>query len=109
MDIEEIRRKKMLELQKKLAEEEEKQKALLEAELQKRALIKRILTAEARERLERIRMARPEFAEAIELQLIQLAQLGRLPIPLTDEQFKALLEKIAAAKKKKSEIKIIRK
>ncbi|WP_457612018.1 DNA-binding protein, partial [Methanocaldococcus sp.] len=72
------------------------------------AILKKILTPEARERLERIRLARPEFAAAVELQLIQLAQLGRLPVPLTDEQFKALLEKISAAKKKR-DIKIIRK
>ncbi|ADG13036.1 DNA-binding protein [Methanocaldococcus infernus] len=108
MDIEEIKRRKLLELQKKLQEEQAKQEQLLEMELQKKALLKKILTPEARERLERIRMARPEFAAAIELQLIQLAQLGRLKIPLTDEEFKALLEKIASAKRKR-EIKIVRK
>ena len=54
-------------------------------------------------------MARPEFAEALEVQLIQLAQLGRLPIPLSDEDFKALLERISALTKRKREIKIVRK
>jgi programmed cell death protein 5 len=30
----------------------------------------------------------------VESQLIQLAQAGRLPVPLTDEYFKGLLDKI---------------
>ena len=109
MDIEEIKRKKLLELQKKLAEQQQQEEALLEAEMQKRALLRKILTPEARERLERIRLARPEFAEAVEIQLIQLAQLGRLPIPLSDEDFKALLERLSALTKRKRDIKIIRK
>ncbi|AAB98686.1 TPA: DNA-binding protein [Methanocaldococcus jannaschii] len=109
MDVEEIKRKKLLELQKKLAEQQQQEEALLEAEMQKRALLRKILTPEARERLERIRLARPEFAEAVEVQLIQLAQLGRLPIPLSDEDFKALLERISALTKRKREIKIVRK
>ena len=109
MDIEEIKRRKLLELQKKLAEQQQQEEALLEAEMQKKALLRKILTPEARERLERIRLARPEFAEAVEMQLIQLAQLGRLPIPLSDEDFKALLERLSALTKKKRDIKIIRK
>jgi programmed cell death protein 5 len=109
MDIEEIKRRKLLELQKKLAEQQQQEEALLEAEMQKRALLRKILTPEARERLERIRLARPEFAEAVEIQLIQLAQLGRLPIPLSDKDFKALLERLSALTKRKREIKIIRK
>ena len=109
MDVEEIKRRKLLELQKKLAEQQQQEEALLEAEMQKRALLRKILTPEARERLERIRLARPEFAEAVEIQLIQLAQLGRLPIPLSDKDFKALLERLSALTKRKREIKIIRK
>ncbi|ACX72215.1 DNA-binding TFAR19-related protein [Methanocaldococcus vulcanius M7] len=109
MDPEEIKRRKLLELQKKLAEQQEQEEALIEAELQKRSLLRKILTPEARERLERIRLARPEFAEAVEIQLIQLAQLGRLPIPLKDSEFKAILERLSAMSKKKRDIKIIRK
>ncbi len=109
MDPEEIKKRKLMALQEKLAQEQQvNEQALLEAELQKRALLRKILTAEARERLERIRMARPEFAELVEIQLIQLAQLGRIPIPLGDKEFKALLEKIATARKKRTP-RIIRK
>ena len=45
-------------------------------------------------------MVRPQFAEQIELQLIQLAQSGRLRGQLTDDAFKRLLEQLTNTKKK---------
>jgi programmed cell death protein 5 len=39
-------------------------------------------------------MVRPEFAEQLEAQLIQLAQAGRIPVPITDEQLKRILESL---------------
>jgi programmed cell death protein 5 len=36
-------------------------------------------------------MIKPEFTEQLELQLIQLAQQGKLPIPMRDEQLKQVL------------------
>jgi programmed cell death protein 5 len=113
MDLDEIKKRKLLELQKKQLEEQEKlqqmQEQQMQYQLQKQKILRQILTEEARSRLARIRMAKPEFAEQVELQLIQLAQMGRLPIPVTDEQLKILLDKIHAATKKKKEFKIIRK
>jgi len=37
-------------------------------------------------------MVKPEFASQIEMQLIQLAQAGKLKIPVTDEQLKLILK-----------------
>ncbi|AEF96148.1 DNA-binding protein [Methanotorris igneus] len=112
MDLEEIKRRKLLEMQKKLEEQEklqQLQEQQMQYQLQKQKILRQILTEEARSRLARIRMAKPEFAEQVELQLIQLAQMGRLPIPVTDEQLKLLLDRIHEATKKKREFKIIRK
>ncbi|MFH0863445.1 MAG: DNA-binding protein [Candidatus Altiarchaeota archaeon] len=61
-------------------------------------IMHQIMSAEARERLANIRMARPEFARQVEMLLIQLYQGGRLK-QLTDEQFKALLTKISGSKR----------
>ncbi len=89
-EIEEIRRKKMEELKK--AQEAQN------AEIQKQLVLRQILTNEARNRLVRIKMARPEFAEQIELQLIQLAQSGKLEKKITDEDLKTILRSLQQKK-----------
>jgi len=116
MDIDEIRRKKLLELQKRMAastmatEEQQALQLQQEFELQKRKILRQILTEPARARLARLRLAKPEFAAQVELQLIQLAQMGRIKVPLSDEEFKSLLEKLhEMSKSRKGEIKFIRK
>ncbi len=114
MDIEEIKRRKMLEMQKQAVENTGADQMALQQqqayELQKRKILKQILSEPARSRLSRIRIVKPEFAEQVELQLIQLAQMGRLQIPVSDEQLKLLLDKIyEMGKSKKKEIKFIRK
>lgn len=104
-ELEELRRRKLLALQQKLAEEQRQAQVAQELELQKQALLRKILTPEARQRLTNLRMVRPEFTEQLELQLIQLAQHGKLPIPLTDEQLKQILIQLQTNKR---EPKIVR-
>lgn len=89
-ELEELKRKKLLELQRRAMEAKRRE----EEEAQKQAILRRILTPRARSRLMNLKMVRPQFAAQLELQLIQLAQAGRLPIPLTDEQLKAILLKL---------------
>lgn len=86
-ELEELRRRKLLALQQKLAEEQRQ----AQIEQQKQALLRKILTPDARQRLTNLKMVRPEFTEQLELQLIQLAQQGKLPVPLTDAQLKEIL------------------
>lgn len=104
-ELEELRQRKLLALQRKLAEEQKKAQMEQELELQKQAILRNILTPEARQRLANLKMVKPEFTEQLELQLIQLAQQGKLPIPLTDEQLKQILIQL---QNKKREIKIRR-
>ena len=104
-ELEELRKRKMLELQARLQEQERQAEMRRQFEIQKRAVLQQILTSEARSRLANIRTARPEFAEQIELQLIQLAQSGRITSKITDAQLKQILDKITT---KRREIKIRR-
>ena len=104
-ELEAIRRRKyeqMLQAQAQagMAAEEERRQELEEA---KRDVIRQILSSEARERLNTIRMAKPEFAELLENQLIALAQSGRIKNMITDAQLKEILRQIMP---KKREIKI---
>ena len=107
-EIEELRKKKLQELQQKAAlqeslQEQEFQKKQFEE--QKKTILRSIMTNPARERLARIKMARPEVAEAIENQLIIIAQSGQLKNKIDDEQLRLLLRKSIP---KKRDIKIKR-
>jgi programmed cell death protein 5 len=98
-ELEELRRRKLLALQQRIAEEQRKAQMEQQLELQKQAILKSILTPEARQRLSNLKLVKPEFTAQLELQLIQLAQTGRLPIPLTDEQLKQILMQLQSQKR----------
>lgn len=97
-ELEELRRKKMSALQRQMADEQKQTRAQQRLEAQKEALLRSILSPEARQRLTNLRMIKPDFTEQLELQLIQLAQAGKLPIPLSDEQLKQVLVQLQGRK-----------
>ena len=116
-DLEEIRRKRMAELeaqqaaaqnqmQQQAAQQMQQQEAQRQYEAQKKQIIAQIMTSEARNRLANLKLTKPELVNQIELQLIQSAQAGSLRGKVTDEQLKVLLRQIAGQKR---EIKITRK
>jgi len=105
-ELEELRQKKMRELQEKMAEQQKQQEMRQQYELQKKQALYQILEPAARSRLSTLRTAKPEFVEQIEIQLIQLAATGRIKPPVTDEQLKVLLGKL---QERKRDIKIRRK
>lgn len=105
-EIEALRRKKMLELQRRLSQEQQRAQMQQQIEMQKQTLLRRILSSEARQRLTNLKMIKPQFAEQIELQLIQLAQGGHLKIPVTDDQLKEILARLQSQRR---DIKIRRK
>ncbi len=98
-ELAEIRRRRMVELQRAQIDDQQRARAQQQLEAQKNALLRQILTQEARQRLTNIKMVRPEFAQQLELQLIQLAQSGRVKIPITDEQLKDALERLQSQRK----------
>jgi programmed cell death protein 5 len=90
-ELVELRRKKLATLQRQMADEQKQTQMQQQLETQKEALLRNILSPEARQRLTNLKMIKPEFTEQLELQLIQLAQQGKLPIPMRDEQLKQVL------------------
>ncbi|MCP4763199.1 MAG: hypothetical protein GY870_15610, partial [archaeon] len=70
--LEALRRRKLAELQQQAMQQEAATQQQASYEKQKYLVMRTILTQEARQRLENIRMVKPQFAEQIELQLIQL-------------------------------------
>ena len=98
-ELENLRQKRLLELQQQSDQDQQQAQAKKQLEAQKQALLKQILTTESRQRLTNLRMIKPEFTEQIELQLIQLAQMGKIPIPLGDKQLKQILIQLQSRKR----------
>ncbi len=101
-ELEAIKRKKMLEMQRKLEEERQRR-------LQIEAVLRKIMTPEARSRLSNLRLVRPELADLVEQQIIALAQQGRIPIPVTEEFVKKLLAQLYEQTHRETRIRIFRK
>jgi programmed cell death protein 5 len=94
-----IRRKKLSAYQHRASDEQRQAQAEKEVDAQKEALLKQILSPEARQRLTNLKLVKPEFTEQIEMQLIQLAQTGKMPIPLSDAQLKQILVQLQSRKR----------
>jgi programmed cell death protein 5 len=97
-ELQALRRKKLQKLQR-AQQEEQAQTEQEQIEQQKQNLLRQLLTPEARQRLTNLKMIKPEFTEQLELQIIQLAQTGKLPIPLTDKQLKQILIQLQPRKR----------
>jgi programmed cell death protein 5 len=102
-ELEELRRRKMAELQQSAASQQaqaaEQSRRQAEAEAARRAILRQFLTPEARERLTRMSMARPELAQSVEDQLIALAQSGRVRGQIDDATLRDILARIVPPKR----------
>ena len=93
-ELEAIRRKRMEEAQAQQSNQAAKEEQTRQFEMQKQSVLRQILTPEARDRLANIKLASPEQANAVEMQLIQIAQSGRLQGVITDAMLRDILQKI---------------
>ena len=97
-EMEAIRQRKLAQLQKQQASNvQEENQAVLDA--QKQAILRQILTEEARQRLTNVKLARPQLAEAVELRLIQLSQQNTISEKISDLQLKEILRKLQGQKR----------
>ncbi len=105
-ELESLRKKRLQELQQQAALQEDfQEEQQKQFEEQKRVVLRSILSNDARQRLGRIKIVRPDVAEAIENQLIMFAQSGQIKNQIDDKQLQMLLKKIIP---KKHDIKIKR-
>jgi programmed cell death protein 5 len=98
-ELDAIRRKKLSAYQQRATDEQRQAQAEKDVDAQKEALLRQILSPEARQRLTNLKMVKREFTEQLELQIIQLAQMGKIPIPLSDAQLKQILIQLQSRKR----------
>lgn len=103
-ELDAIRRRKLEELQQQAVQQHVAEDQQKDYENKKYLIMRKILSQDGRQRLENIRIVKPQFAEQIEMQLIQLFQSGKLRggTPLPDKAFKKLLEQLSSFDKKKT-------
>jgi programmed cell death protein 5 len=108
-DLEAIRRKRLAEMQQQQQASSQmendaqaayqQEQAQAERDAQVQAVLRQIMTPEARERLTRLKLSRKELAEQLESQLVMLAQSGRLQSMIDDEKLKLLLSQMQPKKR----------
>ena len=94
-----LRQKKMAELHQQAQQPAAQEEKAKQFEMQKQSVLRQILTPEARDRLANIKLANPQMAEGVEMQLIQLAQSGRLQGVIDDAMLRNILAQIAPQKR----------
>ena len=106
-ELEAIKRRRLEQMQQQQAgaqyQAQQQQAQQQQVDEAKQTILRKILTPDARERLTSLKLARPQLAEQVEMQLISLAQSGRLQTMIDDAKLKVLLQQIQP---KKREMKI---
>jgi programmed cell death protein 5 len=98
-ELEEIRRRKLAEIQQQqdMSEQASRQAEVVEA--QRQHILRGILSPEARERLGRLKIAYPDVATQVEDRIIMLVQSGRLNSMIDDATLKEILTRVAPSKR----------
>ena len=102
-ELEEIKRRRLEQMQQQQAgaqyQAQQQQAQQQQVDEAKQTILRKILTPDARERLTSLKLARPQLAEQVEMQLISLAQSGRLQTMIDDAKLKVLLQQIQPKKR----------
>ncbi len=69
-----------------------------EEQVKRQALLRQFLTPEARERLRRVSLVKPELARRVEDIIIQLGVQGRLDHRISDGELKSILARVQTRK-----------
>lgn len=103
-DLDALRQRRLQELQAQQesmaaqnpeAAQQQAQEAAARQQQAMDAALQQVLDPEARERFERIRLSRPDFATQVAQQLIAMGQRGRIANLLSDEDLRRVLQALS--------------
>ncbi|KAL0398377.1 UNVERIFIED_CONTAM: DNA-binding protein DDB [Sesamum radiatum] len=111
-ELEAIRQRRMQELMgqrsmgnnQKSEQQKAQEEAKREAEEQRQMILTQILTSEARARLARIALVKPEKARGVEDVIIRAAQMGQIVDQVSEERLISLLEQINTQTTKETKV-----
>ena len=101
-ELAELRKRRMAQLQQQAGDQQAMQEELERQQKMKsqiQMILMQVLEPDARERLNTIKLTKPEFARSVEQQLVMLAQSGRIKSKINDEQLKDILKQVIPAKR----------
>ncbi|XP_044496795.1 DNA-binding protein DDB_G0278111-like [Mangifera indica] len=115
-ELEAIRQRRMQELmaqrgmgtQQNTEQQKAQEEAQREADEQRQMMLSQILSSEARERLSRIALVKPEKARGVEDILLRAAQMGQIVEKVSEEKLISLLEQINTQTSKQTKVTIQR-
>ncbi|XP_057797686.1 uncharacterized protein LOC131013577 isoform X4 [Salvia miltiorrhiza] len=115
-ELEAIRQRRMQELMAQRGagshqgpeQQKAQEEAKSEAEEQRQLMLTRILTSEARARLARIALVKPEKARGVEDVILRAAQTGQIVEKVSEERLISLLEQINTQTSKETKVTIRR-
>eukprot|EP00877_Chromochloris_zofingiensis_P002615 jgi/Chrzof1/12354/Cz06g31180.t1 len=114
-DLEAIRQRRMAEMmgkqgsgQMSAEQQEEQEEAKRAAEEQRHAMLVAVMMPEARERLARIALVKPDKARNIENMILNAAKRGAISEKVSEERLVGMLEQISEQDKQKTKITIQR-
>ena len=103
-ELEELRQRRLQEMQAQAEQQlaQEQERVAIEAQVQ--GALRQLMSAEAKERLAQVRVARPEMAKAVEQRIMALARDGELTALIDDATLQKMLTHLSHRRETKVEI-----
>ena len=103
-ELEELRQRQLQEMQAQAEQQLAQEQELIAHKAQVQGALRQLMSAEAKERLAQVRIARPGVAAAVEQQVLALAGDGRLTGPIDDATLQQMLAHLSRKRETKVEI-----
>ncbi|ADL19531.1 DNA-binding protein [Acidilobus saccharovorans 345-15] len=104
-ELEEIKRRKLEELRRQAEAQRRQQEEAAKREAELMAILRAILDPEALNRINNLKLVKPELADAAVQTIISLVQAGRLVPPVNDDTVKNILIQLDSRSRREYEIK----